>query len=89
MSVATDLDLRSVPAEAEPPQQIELHETSSQLLLLLERLPTNQQEVIRLKFQGGLKYREIAEVTGLSVSNVGVLLHTGLKRLRVLMNDGS
>ncbi len=89
MSVATDLDLRSVPAEAEPPHQIELHETSSQLLLLLERLPTNQQEVIRLKFQGGLKYREIAEVTGLSVSNVGVLLHTGLRRLRTLMNDKS
>lgn len=89
MSVATDLDLRSVPAGAEPPLQVELHETSSQLLLLLERLPANQQEVIRLKFQGGLKYREIAEVTGLSVSNVGVLLHTGLKRLRGLMNDGS
>lgn len=89
MSVATDLDLRSVPAEAEQPHQIEVHETSSQLLLLLERLPTNQQEVIRLKFQGGLKYREIAEVTGLSVSNVGVLLHTGLKRLRALMKDGS
>lgn len=89
MSVVTDLDLRSVPAEAEPAPALEQHEASSQLSLLLERLPPSQQEVIRLKFQSGLKYREIAEVTGHSVSNVGVLLHTGLKRLRVLMNDKS
>ena len=49
---------------------------------LLDSLSPNQQEVIRLKFQGGLTYRQIANVTQLSVSNVGFLIHTGLKRLR-------
>jgi RNA polymerase sigma-70 factor (ECF subfamily) len=49
---------------------------------ILDRLPENQQEVIRLKVEHGLKYREISEVTGLSVSNVGYLLHQGLKTLR-------
>ncbi len=48
----------------------------------LESLPTNQQEVIRLKVQDGLSYREISEVTGLSVSNVGFLLHRGIKTIR-------
>lgn len=48
----------------------------------LERLPANQQEVIRLKFQNGLKYKQIAEVTGLSVTNVGFLIHKGIKALR-------
>jgi RNA polymerase sigma-70 factor (ECF subfamily) len=29
-----------------------------------------------------MSYREISEVTGLSVSNVGFLLHKGLKSIR-------
>jgi RNA polymerase sigma factor (sigma-70 family) len=57
------------------------------LTLALARLSANQQEVIRLKFQQGLKYREIAAVTGLSVSNVGFLIHTGLKKLRAALGD--
>ena len=52
------------------------------LLQALADLPTNQQEVVRLKFQDGLSYRDIAEVTGLTQSNVGYLLHTAVKRLR-------
>lgn len=51
----------------------------------LSKLPKNQQEVIRLKFQQQLSYREIAHCTDLSESNVGYLLHTGLKTLRKQM----
>ncbi len=61
-------------------------ERCDEVMKLLERLPHNQQEVIRLKFQADLSYREISEITDLSVSNVGFLLHTGLKRLRQLMS---
>ena len=50
---------------------------------LLEELPTRQQEVIQLKFQNNLSYQEISEITRLSVSNVGFLIHRGLKALRV------
>ncbi len=60
-------------------------ERHEEVLRYLDRLPDNQREVIRLKFQGDLSYKEIAEVTGLSVSNVGFLIHTGIKRLRTLM----
>lgn len=87
MSVATDLDLRSLPHETGPADELVLRETSSRLLNLLEGLTALQQEVIRLKFQSDMSYREIAEVTGQSVSHVGVLLHTGLKRLRSLMKN--
>ena len=48
----------------------------------MEGLPANQREVLRLKFQGGMSYKEIASALELSVSNVGFLLHSGLKRLR-------
>ena len=49
---------------------------------MLDELPMNQREVIRLKLDAGFSYREISGITGLSVSNVGFLIHTGLKRLR-------
>lgn len=60
-------------------------EAVSEVIRFLDRLPTNQQEVVRLKFHQGLSYKEISNITGLSVSNVGFLLHTGLKRLRKLL----
>jgi RNA polymerase sigma-70 factor (ECF subfamily) len=82
MSIATDLDLQTLPASHDPPDALAAQETNSRILVLLESLPANQQEVIRLKFQNNLSYREIAEVTGLSISNVGVQLHNGLKQLR-------
>ena len=61
-------------------------EAKSRLTLLLDTLPENQQEVLRLKFQAGLSYREISRVTELSVSNVGYLIHTAIKSIRQAMN---
>jgi RNA polymerase sigma-70 factor (ECF subfamily) len=68
--------------DAAPSAGIELREAVSQILRVLDTIPDNQQEVIRLKFQNGFSYREISGVTGLSVSNVGFLIHTGLKSIR-------
>lgn len=69
-------------AEPAPGLIAERHDSAAQILDLVDRLPANQQEVIRLKFQGGLSYREISRVTGLTVSHVGVLIHMGLKSVR-------
>lgn len=63
-------------------EMLEAAEDVSDLLRALGRLPANQQEVIRLKFQNGLSYKEISQVTGLSVANVGFLIHTGIKTIR-------
>lgn len=71
----------------DPAINAERHDATSHILRLLDRLPANQQEVIRLKFQQGLSYRDIAAVTQLSESNVGFLLHTGLKTLRNQMGE--
>ena len=56
-----------------------------EVLKFVDRLPENQREVIRLKFQSDLSYKEISDITDLSVSNVGFLIHAGIKRLRMLM----
>lgn len=68
-----------------PDAQAEGHDTESALLRLLDGLTQNQRDVIRLKFQNDLSYREISAITGLSETNVGFLLHTGLKKLRDLV----
>jgi RNA polymerase sigma-70 factor (ECF subfamily) len=68
-----------------PCDAVEEQDSVSIILAQLERLSQNQQECIRLKFQHGLSYREISSVTGLSVSNVGFLIHTGLKTVRERM----
>jgi len=61
------------------------HEEAERADLLLAQLPENQQEVVRLKFAAGLSYKEIALVTGLSVSNVGFLIHRAIETLRERM----
>jgi len=61
---------------------LEHEEQLANILKILNTLPSNQQEVIRLKFQSDLSYQEISRITSLSVSNVGFLIHTGLKTIR-------
>ena len=71
-SSSTDLSNGLLPGTSAP----------ENLLVLLERLPPRQQEVLRLKFGAGLSYKEIARITSHSVSYVGVLIHEGMKALR-------
>ncbi len=68
--------------DPDPQLQVQQKESAAQAGTLMEILPDRQREVVRLKVQGGLSYQEISELTGLSVSNVGYLLHTGLKSIR-------
>lgn len=81
------VQLRPSP-DAGPPEVAEHRESAARALGMLESLPTNQREVIRLKFQNGFSYREISRISGHSVTNVGYLIHTGLKSLRAQLADG-
>jgi RNA polymerase sigma-70 factor (ECF subfamily) len=74
-------------AEPDPAQHAVRDESESLVARLLERMPQPQQEVIRLKFQQDLSYRDIARITRLSEGNVGYLIHTGLKDLRQQMQS--
>ena len=68
-----------------PGQLAEQSEQELGLLQQIRRLPDRQQEVLRLKFHGGLSYKEIAEVMGLTSTNVGFILHTAISKLRQRM----
>lgn len=74
-------------SEPGPSEAIERKESALEVERKLQRLPENQQEVLRLKFQHGLSYKEIGAVTGHSVGNVGFLIHRALGSLRDLMQD--
>ena len=72
-----------------PVANIELKETKGSILKAIKALPANQREVICLKFQNELSYKEISKITGLSVSNVGFLIHTGIKSMRSLLKQNN
>jgi RNA polymerase sigma factor (sigma-70 family) len=47
----------------------------------LRQLSVNERAVIVLKVVEGKSYKEISEITGLSTSNIGYLIHHGLKKM--------
>ena len=71
-----------------PHEAAERSELAGKVLGLLDTLPTNQKDVIRLKFQNGFSYQEISRISGHSVTNVGYLIHAGMKTLRTRLFDG-
>jgi RNA polymerase sigma-70 factor (ECF subfamily) len=88
MKPLDDLELAALPGrEHSPAAQAEHNENTGRAQRFMKHLPPNQQEVVRLKFQNGLSYKEIAGVTNLSVTNVGFLIHTALKTLRQQMTE--
>jgi len=72
----------------DPAAAIQAKESQSLMLQALADLPENQQEVVRLKFQHGMSYRQISAVTGRTTSYVGYLIHAGLKNIRQKLESG-
>ncbi len=87
MTTAAELTEQLSTMQQSPEASVIARDSASKVFRMLDQLPDNQQEVVRLKFQNEMTYQEIADVTGLSVTNVGFLLHTALKRLRELLQS--
>ncbi len=82
MNTALTFDDSIDPAASSPATALEEKEDARRLKGLIKTLPDRQRELVRLKFEAGLSYRDIAAATGLSVSNVGTLLHHAVQSLR-------
>ncbi len=65
-----------------PEEAIATRDSGDWVLQQLSRLPEQQQECLRLKFQHGMKYSEIASILGTTANYVGVQVHLALKTLR-------
>jgi RNA polymerase sigma factor (sigma-70 family) len=72
-------------ADGDPLRRLEKSDDARCALAAVAKLPAAQQEVLRLRFQEELSYKEISAITRLSVSNVGVLIHTGIRQIRQRM----
>lgn len=57
-------------------------ESREELLAAINKLDERERDLVALKFSTGLNNRQIAGMTGLSESNVGVILHRALTRVR-------
>ncbi len=72
------------PAEIpSPSEEAGLHEETALLRRLVAELSPREQELVRLKFEAGLSYKEIAEALRISVSHVGVQLHHAIQTLKL------
>ena len=67
-----------------PLLQAESQDDARRLRELLEQLPANQREVIRLRMYEGKLFREIAETLGCPLNTALARFHEGLKKLRLL-----
>lgn len=62
--------------------QIYQNQINQQLKVALSALTFKEKEVIRLKFQDGLSYQQISEITGHNVNYVGVLIHQSVQKIK-------
>jgi RNA polymerase sigma-70 factor (ECF subfamily) len=67
---------------AGPHEAAAARDETERVLRLVSELPDSQGEAIRLRFEGGLSYAQIAEITGSTRGSVGLLIHRGLTTLR-------
>ena len=71
--------------EPAPDACLEKKDRFSMLFALVDKLSDKQKEVVCLKFQSNMSYKEISETTGNSVSNVGFILHSAMSELKSMM----
>lgn len=77
-----------VPDGRRGPQDLaETRLTIEEVFAAVELLPEAQREVIRLRFSAGLSVAETAEALGKQQTNVKVLQHKGIQRLKQLLRD--
>ena len=75
------LDFDSPDPKPLPDEEIARWESIGLVRLSLDALDDRSRELIRLKFTEGLSYKQISQRTGLTVSNVGYVLHHALKTI--------
>ena len=80
------LELHSARHEVE--ENIQKRQDFKRLQRLLSDLPDRERELIALKYGAGLTNRTIAQLTGLSESNVGTILSRVVGRLRAEWEEG-
>ncbi|MGE4132808.1 MAG: RNA polymerase sigma factor [Bdellovibrionales bacterium] len=80
LSIEKENDLSS--DHPNPLEGLEARENMQHLLKAIQTLSARDQEILTLKYTEGLSYQEIAEVMGLTATNVGYILCQAVKSIR-------
>jgi len=87
---AEPLDVEPTDFSADPWRLAERTETDARIGEAVRRLSDEQQTLVYMKFFLDMPNTDIAEALGMTPSNVGVVVHRAVKRLRELMTcEGS
>lgn len=77
---------RRMTTEVDDSFQVDANQESAfvktEILREMTKLSSRHQEVLVLKFQEGMSYKEISQVMKVTESHVGLLVHEGIKVLR-------
>ena len=80
--LSLDIVRHQASAELQPEGAAIQSENRTEHVAAEARLSDRERDLIALKFAAGLTNRRIAELTGLSASNVGVIVYRAVRRLR-------
>lgn len=80
------LDAAADFTQTDPPldEVVQHHSDLARLAEVVERLSDRERELISLKYGADLSNREIAQLLSLTESNVAVILHRAIRRMRVM-----
>jgi RNA polymerase sigma-70 factor (ECF subfamily) len=81
LSSMEEVDVEPSP-DSGPVNKLERKENATRIDAAMAALPERHREALLLKIDGGLSYKEIAEVMNTSVGNVGFILHTAVSKIR-------
>ena len=75
------------PASAEPRPEaaLERKEEAGLLLEAVAELDERSRDIIALKFSSGMTNRDIAQMTGLGESNVGIVIYRAVKKMQAAL----
>ncbi|MET0462565.1 MAG: RNA polymerase sigma-70 factor [Chitinophagaceae bacterium] len=73
----------------DPEQQLEWKEMSFQLAHAIDSLPDQCRTIFKLIKEDGFRYKEVAEILGISPRTVETQLFRAMKKLQLLINSGN
>ena len=84
---AVIVDVETPDLRGDQEQRLVVKQTHQRLQQVLARLEAGERDVLLLAVSGDLTYREIAEIAGITESNVKVRVHRARVKLRNLMKE--
>jgi len=73
----------------QPEEVVVINEENKALITAMTKLKSQERQILSMKFATGLRHGEIAKILNISDSNVGVITHRALKKLRKIMEEDS